>query len=217
MRFWKSAPAEEATLKKIMFALAAVVAVTGAVRAGDIPQRYNNNPQVYRNLFNWTGFYGGLNGGWGWSDANGNDQSGYLIGGQLGYNYQLVSGMLFGVETDITFTGIDGAIPGGNFAVNNIGTIRGRLGYAFDRVMLYATGGLAYANGEVTVASLSNDQTHWGFALGAGIEGMISPNVSVRLEYIYTDFGSQTYTTIGGPLGVGFSASMLRAGVNYRF
>lgn len=46
---------------------------------------------------------------------------------------------------------------------------------------------------------------------------MIAPNISARLEYLYTDFGSRTYQTVGGPVGVGFSSSLLRAGVNYRF
>ncbi|MGE0605165.1 MAG: outer membrane protein [Xanthobacteraceae bacterium] len=201
-------------MKKLI--LAAALLVAGPAYAGDMP-RYNNAPQVYQNLFNWTGFYAGLNTGLGWGDANGSDVSGYAIGGQIGYNYQLVSGLVFGAETDITITGIDGATASGFFSADYIGTLRGRLGYAFDRVLLYATGGFAYAGGDLHVAGLSNDQTHYGYALGFGIEGMIAPNISARLEYLYTDFGSRTYQTVGGPVGVGFSSSLLRAGVNYRF
>lgn len=201
-------------VKKFLLASVALL-VAGPALAGDLP-RYNNNPQVYRNLFNWTGFYAGVHTGWGWGDAAG-DISGGLIGGQIGYNYQLVSGMVFGAETDITVSAIDGPVAAGRFDADYLGTLRARIGYAWDRVMLYATGGLAYAGGSVTVAGLSNDRTHYGYALGLGLEGMITPNLSVRLEYLYTDFGSRTYQTIGGPVSVGFDASLLRAGVNYRF
>jgi outer membrane immunogenic protein len=203
-------------VKKIL--LAAALFVASPAFAGDLPRNnYNNNPRVYQNIFNWTGFYAGVHGGWGWGEANNADISGYAVGGQIGYNYQLVSDLTFGVETDISITGIDGPAAGGIYTTDYIGTLRGRLGYAFDRVLLYATGGFAYAGGDLRVAGLSNDQSHYGYALGMGIEGMITPNVSVRLEYLYTDFGSRTYQTLGGPVGVGFSSSLLRAGVNYRF
>ncbi len=201
-------------MKKLL--LAAALFVAAPAYAGDLP-RYNNAPQVYRNIFNWTGFYAGLHGGWGWGDSTGSSLDGYALGGQIGYNYQLVSGLTFGAETDITFSGIDGAAAGGIFTADYIGTLRGRLGYAFDRVLIYGTAGLAYAGGDLQVGALSNGQTHFGYAIGFGIEGMITSNLSARLEYIYTDFGSRTYQTTGGPVGVGFDASQLRAGINYRF
>lgn len=206
--------AEEAALKKLLLVVALFVAAPAY--AGDMP-RYNNNPQVYRNVFNWTGFYAGLHGGWGWGDATGGDISGYAIGAQLGYNYQMVSGLTFGAETDLTLSGMDGAAAGGIFTADYIGTLRARIGYAFDRVLIYGTGGFAYAGGDLRVAGLSNDQTHYGYAIGFGIEGMITANLSARLEYLYTDFGNRTYQTVGGPVAAGFDSSQIRAGVNYRF
>jgi outer membrane immunogenic protein len=154
-------------LKKLLLAVALFVAAPAF--AGDLP-RYNNNPQVYRNLFNWTGFYAGVHAGWGWGDANNGDLSGYALGAQVGYNFQMVSGLTFGVETDLTLSGIDGASAGGVFTADYIGTFRGRIGYAFDRVLIYGTGGLAYAGGDLRVGGLSSDQTHVGYALGLGIE-----------------------------------------------
>lgn len=203
-------------MKKLL--LAAALFVAAPAYAGDLPQRNYNNPQVHRNLFNWTGFYAGVHAGWGWGDSTSGNLDGYALGGQIGYNHQMVSGLTFGVETDITFSGMDGAGPlGGAFAVDYIGTLRARVGYAFDRVLIYGTGGFAYAGGELQVAGLSNDRSHYGYAIGFGIEGMITSNVSVRLEYLYTDFGSRTYQTVLGPVGLGFDSSVLRAGVNYRF
>ena len=67
------------SVKKFLLTSVALLMVGPAV-AGDLP-RYNNNPQVYRNLFNWTGFYAGVHTGWGWGDAAG-DISGGLIGGR---------------------------------------------------------------------------------------------------------------------------------------
>jgi outer membrane immunogenic protein len=204
----KSAPAEEANVKKILLVVAALC-VASSASAGDLPQRYNyNKPQVYQNLFNWSGFYAGVHGGLGWGDSTLGSTSGHALGAQIGYNYQLVSGMVFGVETDISLTGIDNAA----FSNDYIGTVRGRIGYAFDRILLYATGGFAYAGGEFGGVV---DRTHYGYALGVGMEGMITPNVSVRLEYLYTDFSTRSYLPLTG--GIGFDTSVLRAGVNYRF
>lgn len=196
--------------------LAAALLMTAPAYAGDLP-RYNNTPQVYRNVFNWTGFYAGAHAGWGWGDTTSGDLSGYAIGAQLGYNHQLVSGMVLGVETDLSFSGVDGATAGGVFTADYIGTLRGRLGYAFDRILLYGTVGLAYAGGDLRVGAFSSDQSHYGYAIGLGIEGMVTNNVSLRLEYLYTDFGTRTYQTVLGPRAVGFDASQLRLGVNYRF
>jgi outer membrane immunogenic protein len=201
-------------VKKLL--LAAALFVAAPAYAGDLP-RYQSNPQVYRNVFNWTGFYVGGHAGWSWGDANGGDIDGYAIGAQLGYNYQFASGMVLGAETDLTFSGMDGAAAGGIFTADYIGTLRGRLGYAFDRILLYGTAGLAYAGGDLRVGAFSNDQSHYGYAIGFGIEGMITSNVSVRLEYLYTDFGTRTYQAVGGARGVGFDSSQLRLGVNYRF
>lgn len=193
-------------MKKLLLVVA-TLCVASSASAGDLPQRYNyNKPQTYQNLFNWSGFYAGLHGGLGWGDSSFGDTNGHALGAQIGYNYQLVSGMVFGVETDLSLTGIDS----GAFSQDYFGTFRGRVGYAFDRILLYATAGFAYAGGEIA----GIDRTHYGYALGVGVEGMVTPNVSLRLEYLYTDFSTRNYGPIGG---VGFDTSILRAGVNYRF
>ncbi len=198
-------------MKKILLLIAALC-VASSASAGDLPQRYNyNKPQVYQNLFNWTGFYAGVHAGLGWGDSTLGSTSGYALGGQVGYNYQLAGGMVLGVETDISLTGIDS----GAFNNDYVGTLRGRVGYAFDRIMLYATAGLAYAGGEFEAGGLTADRTHYGYALGLGMEGAITPNMSVRLEYLFTDYSTRSYQPLAGSLG--FDTSVLRAGVNYRF
>jgi outer membrane immunogenic protein len=201
--------------------LAAVAATVAApVLAGDLPVRRSTpyyGPEVARQLFNWTGFYVGGNAGWGWGSALGADPSGYLIGLQAGYNFQYASGVLAGIETDIAITGLDGTSGGVNVSLDYIGTVRGRVGYAMDRFLVYGTGGLAYGGGEVTTGGLSSSQTHLGWTLGAGVEAMIAPNITARLEYLYADLGKETYTTVGGPMRVGIDTSIVRVGMNYKF
>jgi len=124
---------------------------------------------------------------------------------------------VIGIESDISASSIDGKAGGSKFDIDYLGTIRARAGYTVDRVMFYATGGAAYGQGDLNVANLSNTQFHWGWTLGGGVEAMVTPNVSARLEYLYVDLGKQTYQTILGPTNVGYTTSLVRGGLNYRF
>lgn len=204
-----------------LFAAAAVALVTAMPAfAGDLPTRRSQpyfGPEVARSLFNWTGFFIGGHAGWGWGSAAGTDPDGYLLGLQAGYNYQYPSNWVVGGEVDISYSGIDGSGGGNKFELDYVGSVRGRVGYAMDRVMFYGTGGLAYGRGDLTVAGLSNTQTHFGWTLGAGIEVMIAPNVTTRFEYFRTDLGSEKYATAVTPLKVDFETNILRAGMNYKF
>lgn len=203
-------------MKKLLLAAAVAAAAAPALAAdlGGRPAPYFGPPQM---LFNWTGFYAGGNAGWGWGSAMGADPSGYLIGLQAGYNFQYASGLLTGIETDIAISGIDGSGGGATFALDYLGTVRGRLGYAVDRYMIYGTAGLAYGRGDLSMGGLSNKQTHFGWTIGAGVETMLAPNVTARLEYLYVDLGRETYMTTGGPVRTGFDASMVRTALNYKF
>ena len=67
------------------------------------------------------------------------------------------------------------------------------------------------------MGGLSNEQTHLGWTIGAGVEAMIAPNITARLEYLYADLGRETYTTTLGPTRVGFDTSIVRTALNYKF
>ena len=205
-------------MQKLLLAAAAAATVSVTAQAADLGRRstpYYGPPPAQ--LFNWTGFYVGGNAGYGWGSALGTDPSGYLIGLQAGYNFHYASGLLAGVESDIAISGIDGSTGGATFGLDYLGTIRGRLGYAMDRYMLYGTAGLAYGRGDVSIGGLSNEQTHFGWTIGAGVEAMIAPNITARLEYLYADLGRETYTTVLGPTRVGLDANILRTALNYKF
>lgn len=206
-------------MKKVLLATIALL-VAGPALAADLGGRRTGpyyGPETARSLFNWTGFYVGGNAGWGWGSALGTDPSGYLIGLQAGYNFQYASGLLAGVESDIAITGLDATGAGGTVSLDYIGTVRGRLGYTMDRFLVYGTGGLAYGRGDVSVGGLSNTQTHFGWTIGAGVEAFIAPNITARLEYLFADLGKETYATVTGPARVGFDASIVRMGMNYKF
>ena len=138
--------------------------------------------------YNWTGFYVGINGGYGLGTSNwsavptaSNKPKGFLAGGTLGYNYQIGS-IVWGLEGDFDWSDVKDNVacaPARHLrAPSNswLATFRGRLGYAFDRWLPYITGGGAYGNVKATVnvpafgiaASASNNQLGW--TVGAGLE-----------------------------------------------
>jgi outer membrane immunogenic protein len=223
-------------MKRALLAGVALAALMGSAYAADIPRRVERQvvaPVAMPVAYNWTGFYVGLNAGWGWGTgslsgppASGDlEGSGGLIGGTLGYNWQM-NQIVFGVETDIAWSGIetDSGCGGGlRCAVSNdwLGTARGRLGLAMDRVMPYITGGLAY--GEVSAAVTGNpgaSETQAGWTLGAGVEFAMTAPWTAKLEYLYVDLGDFACGTAcgtAGPDNVEFNAHILRAGLNYRF
>ncbi len=171
------------------------------------------------------------------------DPSGGFGGGQVGYNYQR-DWLVLGIEADIQGAGIDGSknlsLFGGDFTMHGkseldwFGTIRGRLGYAFDKTLVYFTGGLA-AGGvkdSLTVTpyvygvpeSVSKSSTKVGFVLGGGVEQIINQSWSAKIEYQYIDLGGTTLSASAGcPLdyeGQGVLKSdhtyqTVRVGLNY--
>jgi len=165
-------------------------------------------------VFTWTGFYLGANAGYGWGTADWSpDTDGFVGGIQGGYNWQGAGPLVIGVEADLQYSNLSSSV----FELDYFGTVRARLGVALDQFLIYGTGGLAYGKGTYELAGLSNDNTHTGWAFGAGAEYAVAPNITLRGEYMYLDMGSETYQSINGPLEVGLTANILRAGVNYKF
>jgi outer membrane immunogenic protein len=207
-------------MKKLLLAACAAVAAAPHALAGDLPLERRSSyvpPEVANRLFNWTGFYAGIHGGYGWGNAAGLSPNGVLGGVQAGYNWQVSPSGVLGLETDISATSIDDKAGGVKFGVDYLGTMRARAGYSLDRVMFYVTGGAAYGRGALEIGGLSNTQFHWGWTLGGGVEAMVTPNVSARLEYLYVDLAKETYQSVLGPTSVGYNTNIVRGGLNYRF
>jgi len=176
------------------------------------------------------------------------DPAGGFGGGQIGYNYQ-VQNWVFGIETDLQGASIKDSAGAtlpylvGSTITSNVsqkidwfGTLRGRLGIAFDRVLLYGTAGLAYGETKTGLtmtdslgfsAANANKSTRTGWVAGGGVEWAFAPNWSVKGEYQYIDLGRTRVSAqeflAGAPTAFAVSTSVRsdfhtgRVGINYRF
>lgn len=180
------------------------------------------------------------------------DRDGVVLGGQAGYNLQF-GNLVAGLEADIAYSGVSGsttrgfADPRGPGFLSNtarlksdldyLGTVRARFGFAVDRALVYATGGLAYGETTIRGSLTSRDTpptfaaangreggTDVGFAVGAGVEYAILNNVTIRGEYLYYNLGKQTVAvaqsaTPGNFAGYRIESDghLARFGVNYKY
>ena len=205
-------------LKKKMLAISvAAVAAAGSAAAADLPRGpapyyYPPAPSIY----NWSGFYAGLNLGYEWGKATSSsvNPAGIAGGGQLGYNWQ-TGQFVFGAETDIQASAADDTFAPWKFSNPWFGTLRGRAGYAMNNILLFATAGLAYGNLKAEAFGVNENKTLFGWTAGLGMEVGFTPNWSAKVEYLYMDLGSRFYTLTGTDNGL--QASYLRFGVNYHF
>ena len=193
---------------------------------------YKAPPAPVVQPYNWSGLYLGINGGGGWgrswwsANTTGVNLSGALAGGTAGYNLQLGKAV-FGVEGDIDWSGLRGTAatslcPNGCSTSDTwLSTVRGRVGYSFDRVMPYVTGGLAV--GDIRAATpgfAGGSATNAGWTLGGGLEVALPGNWTAKAEYLRVDLGSFNCGTgcNGTPTdNVSLHENIFRAGVNYRF
>jgi outer membrane immunogenic protein len=206
----------------------AMVTMMGTANAADVARRQQAMPAKAPAYmpYNWTGFYVGINGGGGWGTstfsgafpAGSFDTSGGLVGGTLGYNMQ-VGQLVFGLEGDLDWSNIRGSSACGATSCETrndwLSTVRGRVGYAFDRFMPYVTGGAAFGNIKTSIAGVgSSNESNIGWTLGGGLEAAIAGPWTAKVEYLYVDLGS------GGTVAAtdaDFKANVVRAGLNYRF
>ena len=158
--------------------------------------------------------------------------NGGLVGATVGYNWQ-VGALVLGIEGDLSATSASGSTPCINpaftCATKNpwLGTARLRVGYAFDRIMPYLTGGYAAGSvaARVTGAPGANEEsyTRSGYAIGGGVEYAVSSNWSAKIEYLHVGLARHSYfltspaPTGAFPRSVPYSADIVRIGLNYRF
>lgn len=189
----------------------------------------------------------------------GRDSDGFVGGGQLGYNYQ-IGQFVLGVEADLAHldarqrtsytTTVSDAFgtatvsTGTRSNLDWLGTVRGRAGVAFDRILVFATGGLSYGRttDQTTITSSGFDDdggfggswsgrqngTRAGWTVGGGVEYALTQNVTLKAEYLYYDLGSTKHSVTGFSydpddefLGANarreVKGSVVRAGLNWKF
>jgi outer membrane immunogenic protein len=241
--------------------LAALSVIGGQALAADLAPPISpaiQAPSIYfpvAPVYSWTGFYVGGNLGAGWNKASFSDSAGstfstsgttttFLGGGQFGANYQFGpsgSGVVVGTEamfdwlpnTKNTITATNG-VSTATATVNNrwLTTATGKLGYAWDRVLLYGKGGFAWISNSSSSAiiggtsfGVSSNSTNWGWTGGIGVEWAFAGNWSVRAEYDFVGLQNQTFgvsSTAPAPFTNDTisinnrSIQMITAGVNYK-
>jgi outer membrane immunogenic protein len=207
-------------MNRLLLSLAAgtaAVALSTSAFAADLPVYQAEPAYVAPVAYDWTGLYVGVQGGYGFGDSDGSlEPEGFLIGGTIGYNQQFDQ-FVAGIEADLAYSDIDdstGFRGGADFDLDYLATVRGRLGYAWDRTLVFATGGLAFGETDVRVDGQGSDSdTAVGYVLGAGVEHAFTDNWSAKVEYNWVDLGD-----VEAPGGdVDFDAHIVKAGLNYKF
>ncbi|WP_292612866.1 outer membrane beta-barrel protein, partial [Nitrobacter sp. 62-13] len=123
--------------------------------------------------------------------------------------------LVFGLEGDIQASAADDTFAPWKFSNPWFGTVRGRLGYAFNNVLVYGTGGLAFGELRAETFGLSESHTNAGWTLGVGAEFGIYQNWTAKVEYLYVDLSSSNFSITGAPNS--YQYGLVRAGVNYHF
>lgn len=283
-------------MRALLLATTALVGMAASALAADLPaRRAPPAPYIAVPVFTWTGFYLGVNAGYGFDVGQtnngpfafgpgtgvalsaplggvsgvltlpGNDsREGFVGGGQVGYNYQ-IGNWVIGLEADAQYADLTtrrsamlgfafvpaGFPPGSGFApamgnrrgIDWFGTIRGRLGYAWDRLLVFGTGGFAYGDGPDNCNSVGpggapnrcgNSDIRTGWAAGGGVEYAFTPNMTGKLEALYVnldrtaasryvgDFlapvtNARTPVFINGRRGRDEEFVVVRAGLNWKF
>lgn len=184
---------------------------------------YEPAPAPVSTVYDWTGFYLGAHGGYvsTRADFGGADESfnGGLLGVHAGYNFLQNGPWVFGIEADVARTWNENSYAAGFV---EIGTdwqwsVRGRIGYAIDRTLLYGTAGVAGTNAYIDIPALplKIEDSMVGWTLGAGVEHAFTDNWLVRAEYRYSDYGEFEFLGIG--TGVDVTEHTFKVGISYKF
>jgi len=221
------------SIAQLLLAIIGLLAVTRLGWAADLSPAVAAPPVSY----SWTGLYIGLNVGYASANLSetvsggGGSGSASIPGGiggaQIGYNYQtgpLVLGFEADFDGNMATKSITAGIATGTAQIPWIGTLRGKVGYAFDRFMIYATaGGAAMQLGSTmnidAFGPASTTFTHGAWTAGAGLEAAVTNNLSARVEYLYVDTGNFDVAQFGPPVTSvtgQLHDNLVRAGVNYR-
>ncbi len=235
-------------MKKLIGCAAALCVLSGSAFAADLPNEKGAPAYVpVAPAFSWTGFYGGIYGGYGWDSAHYNfDDSppnptisgnGGLVGGDFGYNVQLWGNFVVGGEGDIAWSHLSGNTNLGDSGfyhtdIGWIGSVTAKIGYSFNRVLVFADGGGAFAGINHSNADFSGDlgsqatydTVNPGWTVGGGLEYAFTDHITVNANYRYYDFGTKGSPTTWVDDGfywyshtLHVTAQTATAGINYKF
>jgi outer membrane immunogenic protein len=200
-------------MQRVVFVTTLALAVTaGAAGAAD----WRGPSSAALGVSSWAGPYLGANAGYQWGTTVNNPAkpSGAMGGVQAGYNWQ-TGQFVFGIEGDTQWSAANDLFAPWKFSNPWFGTLRGRVGYAVNNILLYGTLGFAVAGVRAELGGLDETKTHHGWSGGFGMEVGLTPKWSAKAEYLYIDFSERNYLFTGTANGL--ESNILRLGVNYRF
>jgi outer membrane immunogenic protein len=214
----------------VLAGLGLVSLFAGPVMAADLPAKA---PYVKASpVYSWTGCYAGVHFGslfvqQDWGAFGADDDGGLTLGGQAGCNYQ-ISTWVFGVQGDVAWSDASGTHSDNvsqltdEWKKNMIGSMTGRFGYAWDRLLAYGKGGAAWTHNRYDNSFSTVSANRDGWTVGAGLEYAITNHVSMFFEYDFYDFGTRTAglnNAAGGPLPVDIRdrESLIKVGGNWKF
>ena len=223
-------------------AVASAEAADPSAAAARAPSYYPN--RYYPTAILWTGFYAGLHGGGAWSSAtwtdplsgaSDNPQPSSILGGaEIGVNWQN-EGLVLGAEADISWIRLHGsAVDAAGFhtiSAHWLSMVTGRLGYAFNRFLVYGKGGAAFTGerndviGPPRTTASTGTLTQVGWTVGGGVEYAFDSAWSARIEYDFIDFPSRDLTLarvglvppLAVPVTVDWRIQKLVGAINFRF
>ncbi|SDR34465.1 outer membrane protein [Pseudovibrio sp. Tun.PSC04-5.I4] len=204
--------------------------MAGTSLAADIPQPVQpeisyETPATF-SAYDWSGAYIGANAGWGFLGADGkngtsgvldDNQNGVTVGVHAGYNFVVAPSIVLGAEADIQYNNLSEKDSAEELKSDWNATVRGRAGYAFDRTLVYGTGGAAFKNVTAKSGSGKDDKNIVGYVVGAGVEHAVTDMVTARVEYLYQDFGDQKFDFDSAESKTDLSENLVRAGVSVKF
>lgn len=232
-------------MKKILFASAiALAAGIAPAMAADAIEEIPG-PIEPEAIFSWTGGYIGIQGGYAWGESHAREDNGFFFsdidpdgffgGIYVGYNAQLGSNWVLGIDADVNISGVDGSdavrnalgVPFDGISATGEqdwnAAIRARVGFAVDRFLPYIAGGVAFSDYNVTLKDggdvlASRDDTYTGWTIGAGAEYAFTDNLIFRGEYRYTDFGSADFSwDAPNDTEIDLKTHDVRVGIAYKF
>lgn len=211
-----------------LLAGAAVLSMASAASAADLLIQQPSMPGFVDmgGSGGWDGAYIGGFVGYGWGTASDDatamlgadlDLSGWTAGVTLGANFTVAQGFVLGAAGDLAWAGIGGfEAPSDDVDINWTGSLRGRAGFDAGAFMPYLTGGLAFAGATASQAGNDNTQMHFGWTAGAGVEVAATEQISLDLQYRFSDYGKATYD-LPTDAELGLTTHAITAGVNFKF
>ncbi len=212
------------TLTMILLASATSFAAIQAASAADAVDQIPEAPAASDNYAapagNWSGAYVGGMATYDFGRFDGaNNRDAKALGGSVYGGYNMQNGQLvYGAEADLGYNGEDGSAGAGYKGTQGVnGSIRGRVGYDMNPFLIYGTAGLAVANHELKSATDSDERIAAGYTVGAGVEAMVTDNVTARVEYRYSDYQKRDFDLDGTNVSKGFDDHSVKVGMGVKF